>query len=197
VSYEIEDISAFNKLSSSGALNYGDTVTLLFDINDKVADVLAPQAIMQKAAYLIDTGFRERINENEEKSFMYFARLATVDGDEMEYTTDKDYSTLKGKLVKITFIDEKAKLTTESKPDNIFGEFNWNSKTFGSYTVAQDVKILDLAKCISFQSGKYKKIFPRRIDMVKIPKEKVLYAGKNEKGEISSLILDNLTNLCK
>ena len=37
--YEIETTEAFNKLSSNGNLNYGDTVTLLFGKDGQIADV--------------------------------------------------------------------------------------------------------------------------------------------------------------
>ncbi len=193
-SYEIGSIAAFNKLSSDGGIKFGDPVTVLFGKDDKIADVLTTVATDNQVAYLINTGLKENTNEKGEKVYRYIATLAMPDGSEIEYGTDKDYGTYKGKLVYFSFSGGKAVLTVKNPSNTLAGRFDWGNKTLGKAMLASDIKILDTARYEQYRIGKYVRIFPQRLDGVEISRDKILYAENNEKGKISVLILNNVTN---
>lgn len=193
-SYEIGNITAFNKLSSNGSLRFGDTITILFDKDDKIADVLTPSSTTIQTLYLIDTGLKENTDENKDKVYQHYAKLATLDGTELEYVTDKDYNSSRGKLVTVSFADGKAKLSASNSSYAIAGKFDWNNKTLGNNTLASDLKILDVADYSTNHIGKYASVFPQRIDMTEIHQGDVIYVQKNSNGQITSLVLNNVTN---
>lgn len=193
-SYEIGGIDAFNKLSSNGSIKFGDTVTVLFDKDGKIADVLTPDNKQTQTAYLIDTGLKEWLNEQNDKSYLHYARLVAVDGNEQEVITDKDYSAFEGMVVSVSFTSGKAKLTVIKLSDKVSGIFNWSNKTLGEYKLSDELKILDVAGYQDNRIGKYVKVFPQRINKVRINSRDILYLEKNPEGEISSLVLNNVTN---
>lgn len=192
-SYKIESGTAFEKLSSSGNFKYGDTVTLLLGKNNDVCDVLELDSEQTNVyGYMFETGTKEYIKSDLTKATTMYIKIVTADGKVNEYQTDRNYKNSENSVRKIVFTDGKARLENVSS-GNIQGTFDWNKKTLGDMILANNIKILDVSTTDSNEYGNYITVFPARLDGVKLLKEDVLYFEKNEKNQIESLILNNVT----
>ena len=196
--YEVSGKEAFAKLSSGGTCAFGDTITVLFDKDGKIADVVSATSDSEKSdgltAVLIDTGYRETANSQGESSYVYYAELMNPNGELMEYITDKDYTQLNASVVRVSFDSGKAALSRLSaKSNSLSGIFDWGAKKIGTDILAPDIKILDTVNHVDYTKGKAKKIFPQRLDGVKMDGISVLHLKRNSAGQITELILNNAT----
>ncbi len=193
VEYSIETIDAFNKLSSQGQFMVGDSITLLLGKDGKIADVISPlQSDENFVGYLIKNGTKEVKNSSNYTYNVNYIKLATVDGDVLEYEANKDYSSLKNLVVEVNFSNGKAVLNKVSS-SNLSGTFNWNTKKLGSLKVASDIKVMDVQTIDSDSNVNYLITYPQRINNVKLSSSNILYYSKNDNGEINSLILKDVT----
>ncbi len=187
--YDLEGSAAFNKLYSGGSFEYGDTVTLLLGRGNKVADVITPgQAADGVAGYLTETGTKSYSTGDITTSTNYYIKIVQPDGNEYEYITDKNYSDKVNSVVELSFKNGYARVVTATKSSGVSGIFNWDSKKLGSLKVSSNISVIDVA------DGAYTKLYGQRLDGINIKSDSVLYAGKNSSGEISELILNNVTN---
>lgn len=187
--YEIEGSAAFNKLYSGGSFEYGDTVTLLLGRGNKVADVITPGASADGVSgYLTETGTKSYSTGDVTTSTNYYVKIVQPDGVEYEYITDKNYSDKVNQIVELSFKDGYARLVSITKKAGVSGTFDWDKKKLGSTKLSRNINIIDV------DSGAYSKVYPQRLDGLTIKPISVLYASKNSEGEISKLILDNVTN---
>jgi len=192
--YKVESGVAFEKLSSAGSFKYGDTVTLLLGKTNDVCDVMTTAEAEESIfGYMYETGTKEYIKSDLSKITSMYIKVVTPDGRVNEYQTDKNYSNYKNSLRKIVFENGKAKAENVNTSNNISGVFDWGEKRLGDYSLASDVKILDISTTDSNEYGKYVTVFPERLDGVKIPVGKILYYEKDDKNRIESIILDNVT----
>ncbi|MBR4893421.1 MAG: S-layer homology domain-containing protein [Clostridia bacterium] len=192
VTYEIEGIDAYTKFSSLGTLKLGQAVTVLLGKDGKIADILSGGASFETIyAYALSSGLKE-YTVNNEKYTSYYISVATPDGNTYEFETSKTYDSLRGKVVKLTFKDEIATAQAVNY-GGASGLFNYQSGYFGNLKIAPDISIIDVKDTKVSENGEYLKIYPPRLDGVTIKESDVLYCGKNEKGEISSLILKDVT----
>ncbi len=197
-SYTIEGSSAFQKLGSSGEFLLGDTVTLLLGKDGGVADVVSSASASggTVVGYVIGSGRKEYQSGVTDTYSGYYVTIVLPSGEVRDYTTNKDYSAALNNVVKITFKDGNAVISS-SKPSvnrKLSGTFSWVQRTLGSYTVASDVEILDVGSTHANEASAYARVFPQRLDGVKISAEDVLYYELDNKGTISRMILDNVTN---
>lgn len=192
--YDIGTSQAFAKLSSD-ALEYGDMITLLFGKDGKVADVVTGKDTGPVTAYIMNSGLKETTNPNQETKKSYYIQVLLTDGQTMEYISDKDYEDYRGRLASLSFQNGKAAVKTINNPkSDVYGEFDWESKTFGKDKLAKDLMIIDVASYEKDYSGTGKRIYPNRLDGLDISRGAVLYTAKNTKGEINRLVLNDYTN---
>ncbi len=191
--YDIESSTAFNKLSSNGSVNYGDTITLLLGKDGKVADVITPSAKTQNLVYFVkEAGAKEfKVDNTSTKS--YYACLVAPDGTETDYITNTSCKSYVNAIVKVSFENEKAKLSRITDKYTISGKLDWDNKTIGTYDLSTDVKILDVYSTSSSDATLYKSIYPQRIDGVTLSSNSVAYYELDEKNKVSKLILNNVT----
>lgn len=190
--YELESAEAFSKLSSTGNVKLGQTVTVLLGKDGKIADIITNSVNSDAVyGYALETGSKE-YTLNTEKYLSYYIKIATPDGNTYEYETDKEYPGLRGKVVKITFSDSYAKPVAVSG-GGASGVFNYNGGNFGSQKLASNVSIIDVKETTVSENGEFIKVYPLRINGVSIKSEDVLYLNKNSNGEITELILKEIT----
>lgn len=190
--YNLEGSEAFYKLSSNGSICLGDSVTVLLGRDGKIADVLTGNA-QAVVGYLQSTGKKKFTNaEGGEYSSNYIS-VVTVDGEVLEYPTATDYSASKNKIVKVSFQNQKVKLNTLNTETAVVGLVDHEQKTIGTQKMADDIKILDVSTVDKLETGSYMKVYPQRLDGVNLSKASVLYAQKNENGELKTLFLNNVT----
>lgn len=194
ITYAIEGASAFDKLSSSGNFNYGDTVTILMGKTNQVADVITPNnANNDVYGYMFETGKKEFIKSDNTKYTNNYIKVALPNGGVYEYIADKDYESSKNSIVKLTFADGVARATIQQNQSQFYGEFNWSGKKLGKYKLASDIDILDVTTLNKNDAGDYTTVFPQRIDGVTVSQSSVLFAETNKNNEITTLILNDVT----
>jgi len=194
VTYALEGVNAFSKLSSNGVFNYGDTVTLLLGKSGDVADVLTNSSKADKIyGFLTATGTKETIISGTSVKKPY-VKVILPSGEVCEFITNKDYKNSKNSVVSVTLDDGIATISTKVPDFNISGEFDWNSKKLGSNTLANDVKILEVSTTQLNETALTAKVFPQRLDGITLSKNSVLYASKNSDGYVDEIILEDITN---
>lgn len=193
-SYEVESVSAFDKLSSGGQFSLGDTVTLLIGKDGGVADVISPgDATYVTYGYLIDTGTKEFENASGDTFTANYARVATASGDEFEYRTNKDYKDYLSKVVSVRLTDGIATLTHERSKDDLRGEFDAQALQIGTTELSSDVKILDVMNSDISYSSLYTTVFKQRLDGVNFTSGSVLFYTTDSSGKVDQLFLNDLT----
>ena len=193
VSYTLESAAAFNKLSSSGTLEYGDTITVMLGKSNQIADVFTSLPTSSVYGYLLSAGTKEFTAADQQKYVNNSINVVLTDGKTYEYTSDKDYSKLVNSAVSITFADGKAAVSAVRTQSAVSGLFAWSAKTLGGQKLAADVNILDAYVRDEKGVGAYAVIYPQRLDRLTIPQNSILFTNKNSAGEISDIILNNYT----
>lgn len=194
VEYEIESVAAFNKLSSSGNLSYGSSVTLLFGKDGKIADVVTTSSSSDDlVAYLTGTGKKTFENVDGENYTSRYVTMIRPDGSEVEFTTDIDYSNYINQVMKVNLGNGVAKLGAVSKQTSLTGTVSASKMTIGSARVADDVRILDVSSTNKDHGGNAVTTYMSRIDGISLGSSSVIWYGKNFDGEVDEIILNDVT----
>ncbi len=193
--YTLETAAAFDKVSSNGDCKIGDTITLLIGKDGQVADVMsATGSTSAVAGYLVATGTKQFTNADGDAYSSVYASLVCSDGNELEVITRNDYSTYINKVMNVKFNDGVASLSVAKADTNVYGAVDSDTLKIGTHTVAEGANILDITTNDSDdEPGAYTVTYLQRLDGVYVEANKVLYCKKNNKGEISDLILQNVT----
>ncbi len=196
VSYTIESVEAFKKLSSTGDFAYGDTVTLLLGKNGEIADVAsqAQTSASEVFGYLIETG-RKSTTVNGTSVTKPYARIILPSGESCEYITSKEYDSILNSIVKADFDNGTAKLTVIPPQSGISGRFSWISASgvIGNNELARDVEIIEVSTTEATEAGMAAVVFPSRLNKMNLSYSDILYAGKDSSGKINKLILKDVT----
>lgn len=193
VEYTLEGVAAFNAVSSSGSFNYGDTVTLLMGKSGQVADVISPSQT-SVTGYLTGAGNKEYTNADGGKYTSYYVTVALPDGSTGEYATGSDYSKWVNSVVTVNFKDSGATVTVRSSSKDISGTVNAAQNKLGTHTLAANVQILDVSTTDrEADAAAYAVIFPQRLDGVDISASDVVYYETDSRGDISVLILEDVS----
>lgn len=194
VEYSIESVSAFNKLSSSGKYNFGDSITLLLGKDGKIADVATQGAnnTSSLVGYVAEIGAKE-FTVNGKSTKDYYAKIVSADGTAVDYKMKTSSNNYKNSIVKVKFEDGYAKLSRVSEKADLSGIFNYENMTLGKHLISSNVKILDVYSNSSSDAGLYVSVYPQRIDGVFLSQNNVLYYEEDDKSRITKLILKNVT----
>lgn len=194
VTYKLESAEAFNAVSSTGTFRLGDTITLLIGRDGDVADVVDPDLTNDTViGYLTGSGSKEFTNASGQNYASNYVTVVTVDGSENEYNTSSNYESKVGNVVKVTFKNGSASVATLNHRTGVWGDVSYSSNKIGDTKVSNNVKILDVALADSGNVGSWASVFMQRIDGVDLDEDDILYYEKNSAGEITSLILDDIT----
>lgn len=168
-------------------------MTLLLGKDGEAADVISPSASNDDVVgYIIGTGTKEYNSGDVNTYKNFYIKIVQADGNSYEYVTDKDYSEYVNSVVKLNFSNGYARIATVSS-SSVGGVFNWSSKKFGSDKLSASVNILDVGTLDKSEGSAYTKVYGQRLEKTEIQEDEVLYADKNSSGEITSLILKNVT----
>lgn len=190
--YTIGHTNASSRLSSSGNIQYGDTITLLFGKDDNVTDVVSLNDNDKIYGVVTGSYLKDRVDENGNRLSEYIVSIIGTDGSVSEFSASKDFSGYKGKVVAISFQNGLANISGTNTNNNISGSFNWSNKTLGKYKLSNDIDIVDVCYDSDYSSAKGKKIFPQRLNGVTFSANNILYAC-TEDGEITALFLNDYT----
>lgn len=194
VEYSIESVTAFNKLSSSGKYNLGDSITLLLGKDGKVADVATQETSTSSSlvGYVAEIGTKE-FTSNGKSTKEYYAKIVSADGTAVDYKMKTSSSYSKNSVVKVKFEDGYAKISKINNNTSLSGIFDYENKKIGSKLISSNVKILDVYSSNSSDATLYTSVYPQRIDGVTLSKDSILYYEEDDKGRITKLILKNVT----
>ncbi len=191
--YNVEGVEAFNALSSSGSLRYGDTVTVLLGRTGDVAGVMTENDTTVQYGYVVSTGRKDFTNPDGTQYSSYYVRMAAPDGSENEYTTKNDGSEYVGRVCSVSFDGGSAQISLLRGQYSVSGRVNGSAMTVGNVSLAENVRILDTVRSPLFNTALYKRIFPQRLDGMTLNSSNVIYCSKNSAGEITDMILENVT----
>lgn len=192
--YQLESVNAFNKLSSSGRLSYGNSITLLLGKDGKVADaVMSEDATDEIAGVLVGAGRKTYENSNGENYISRYVSVCMTDGSTVDYETKSDYSNLLNSVVKISFNDGFAKLSKVSAQKNVYGVVDYVGMKIGSYSVSNDVEIIDNKTTDETRTSSVIRTYMSRLDGVELEVSSILWFDRNDEGEINKLILNDVT----
>ena len=184
--YSIESTQAAYDLSDLGAYQIGDTVTLLIGRTGGVTAV-ADSRSSGGVLYGVITAV-ESASYDDGKGGTYNARTVTVaatDGGSYRYQTD-NRSLEEGQLVRVE--PDSATPVTRLSETHLTGKVSGDGKRIGSYDLAGDVQIID-----TYESRTPIRVYPQRLAGVSLTGDMVRYYVRNAQGEISHLILDDVT----
>lgn len=195
VTYEVEGVDAFNDLSSSGSVSIGDTVTLLLGRDgEKVAGVVTLNDMSGTiTGYVTGSGKKSFKNSDGTTYQSYYVDVVAVDGTAYTYPTSTDKSSSVNKVCKITIKDGKAQVGSSISATSVSGAVSYSDLLIGNNRISSDVTILDVAKNVYSDVPLYTKTYMQRLDGMMLKDGQVLYAQKNSNGEISEMIVQNVT----
>lgn len=195
VTYQLEGINAFTKLSSSGSFNFGDTVTLLLGKSGDVADVATNSQLTDKVyGFLTEAGSKQTTVSGTAVTKPY-VKVILPSGEACEYITNKDYSSILNSAVSVTLKDGIATVSKNANNNDVSGKFTWSDaySKIGSDTVASDVEIIEVSTTTSYETATTAKVFPQRLNGITLSQSEILYAHKNSQGQVDKLILTDTT----
>lgn len=195
VTYNIEGDDAYSKLSSSGNLNYGDTITLLLGKSGDVAGVATNLTDETKVM-----GFLSAVGTKDTTIFgttvtKPYIRVVLPSGEVCEYITEKNYESYLNRAVTVKLTDGFATISPITQNHNISGKVSWESGigSLGSHTLASDIKIIETSTTQSSETATVASVYPQRLNGIKLSESDILYVSKNSVGNISEMILSDVT----
>lgn len=193
VTYPLEGVDAFSKLSSSGIFNYGDSVTLLMGKDGAVADVMDTASGDTKIyGFLQEVGSKATSVSGSNVTRPYI-KVVLPSGEVSEFITDKNYSSMKNSVVLVKLKDGIASASKISANHGVFGKFQWDKKTLGKFALADDIEIIEVSTIVSGENSTYASVYPQRLDGITLSESDILYVEKTPDGKIKSLILNDIT----
>lgn len=195
VTYQVEGVEAFNDLSSSGSLSYGDTVTLLMGKDGmQVAGVVTNTAAADSVVGYVTGAGKDTFNNSDGTTYTsYYVNIVTPDGTSYKYPTEYDKSGNVNKVVRASIKNGYAVISVLASSSALSGYVSCAKMQIGSRAVASDVKILDISSIAGSNTAAYAKTYMQRIDGVTLGTNNVVYYATNTSGAISELILQNVT----
>lgn len=193
--YTIESVEAFNDLSSSGSFKIGDTITVLLGRNGEIAGVVtADEGGTSSVVFVTGCGTKTFTDTSGSEYTGNYITVVHTDGTEGEYETSNSGEYYVGSVCRIEFDGGKALVQSLNSSGGVSGTASADNMRIGSTPVSGSVKILDTVQSnAAFDSAMSKRIYMQRIDGLTINSSDVLYCAKNSSGEITELILNNVT----
>lgn len=189
-SYTIGTSTATYKLSSQGGFADGDTVTLLLGMNGEVVDVVTAAESSSIYYGVVITSEKSAATSStttsDTTSVQVVITVACTDGVERTFYHDGSAQRT-GRVVTVT-VDQSGTTVKSLSEKALSGKVNASGTSFGDYSFADNVEILDVD-----DEGGYARIYPSRIAGVTLDKEDVRYYSLDENGDIDRLILNEVT----
>ncbi|NCB63036.1 MAG: S-layer homology domain-containing protein [Clostridia bacterium] len=187
-SYGIETSAAAYALSDLGTYKAGDTVTLLLGRDSKVVSVLSSSSASASGDICglvtsVAPGTYTDAGGND-----YTASTITItatDGNTYSYRWDKS-GFKAGNLVRVTTSGGSTQIKSVSSI-SLSGKVSGDGAKVAGYTFSGDVEILD-----TYESSAVR-VYPSRLAGVTLNDGAVRYYQLNTKGEISKLVLNDVT----
>lgn len=183
--YVLESSAVKYKFSLSGSIEEGDIITLLLGQNGEVADVMeASITDSTLVGVVLENGVKEFPDGTNSTTYSRYVTLVTTAGDVVTIDTSGTYSP--GRMIQVSY--QNGEQTIRSLTDKkLEATVSSNGLEIGSYKLADNVEIIE------FYDSKYQKLYPAEIANAVLEEGDVRYYTTNPAGEITSLILEDVT----
>ena len=188
--YTLEGTDVTIAFSSLGNIKESDIVTLLLGKDGTaVGAVKMDNYNTVISGVVLSTG--THLIQNSEGNYENSNYVTFVDAAGNTYDQDYDEGAVafsQYDLIQVLYQDGKASVSKLTKGTKDFGGYTFSSdgSKLGNVTLASNAKILD-------HDTNYKSINPVRLANVTISNDQIYYYDLNKNGELSNLILDNVT----
>ena len=186
VTYQIGSTDVAYRISSLSGGGVGQVVTLLLGMEDVAVGILTGEEVDQSYYGVVQSSNRSLITDNG-ADIMQTVKVLCTDGTVRSVRVNKNLNYPTGWLVSITSGPDGEVLTSIGEK-SLSGLFDAPARTLGEYKLADDVEILDTTA-----EGSGKTIRLERLDGVNLSNKDIRYYALNDQGEISRLVLDNVT----
>ena len=186
VTYQIGSTDVAYRISTLSGGGVGQVVTLLLGMEDVAVGILTGEEVDQSYYGVVQSSNRSLVVDNG-ADIMQTVKVLCTDGTVRSVQVDKNLNYPTGWLVSITTGTDGETLSSISKKQ-VSGLFSAANHTLGEYKLANDVEILDTTP-----EGSGKTIRLERLDGVTLSGSDVRYYALNDQGEISRLVLDDVT----
>ncbi len=189
--YNIGTSDCAVKFSSMGEIKTGDTVTLLLGKDGTVVDVLRLDELnVTVSGLILSTG--KHLTENAAGNYVNTDYVTFIDASGNKYDQDYDTNTIlfqTGDVIRIDFAQGKAAISKVEVDRGVLDglTFAADARTLGDIVLTSNVKILDIKDNQSIQ------VYPERLSGVRLSKYNIYYYELNDRGELTQLILSNVT----
>lgn len=186
VEYKLTGGTVKNQLGVSGGLTIGSVITLLIGREGEAAAAYAAAALSTQIIGVVTeygTGAYKAANGS-----VYDAPTLTLTGvDGQRYTVQTAQKLHVGSLVRVSYTAEGARVSSLNRNSAVLGKVNNEAGKIGQIPVAADIKILDTS------DKSAAKVYLSRLDRMTLSEKDVLYSEKNSAGEVSVLVLKEVT----
>lgn len=186
VTYQIGSTDVAYRISSLSGGGVGQVVTLLLGMEDVVVGVLTGEEVDQSYYGVVQSSSRSLITDNG-ADIMQTVQVLCTDGAVRSVRVNKNLNYPTGWLVSITSGPDGEVLSSIGEK-KVTGAISAANRTLGEYKLSDDVEILDTTP-----DGSGKTIRLDRLDGVTLSSGDVRYYALNDRGEISRLVLDDVT----
>ena len=186
MSYDLSE-SAATKLTAAN-IEYGETLILLIGPDGKAADFLLQSKVVFDVIGFVTAADKFVGTDADGKEFNgYTVTLITVDGSALTYEVRRNYSSMVGRLVKLS--NNNGEVGVTARPaSNLRGKVDAANLLLGDMKLAADIRIMEV-----YSNGAYDNTYLSRLDEVTINEGKVLYYARNSNGAISAMFLSGVT----
>ncbi|MBR5479320.1 MAG: S-layer homology domain-containing protein [Clostridia bacterium] len=184
--YKIETPEAQYKLSALSGAKIGDVTTLLLGMNGTVVSVIDSKET-NTVYYGVVQKCVQELDDNNGAAIKTKLTVACTNGNVQTFTLDREVEFTVGKLVSVSVSNGSIKVNSVGDK-SLSGVVSSGGTRLGTYAFADNVCIIDVSK-----EGDFVKIEPERIAGITFTSSAVRYYVLNTKGEISHLILNDIT----
>jgi predicted DNA-binding antitoxin AbrB/MazE fold protein len=191
-SYNFANSDITYRFTSMGDIKEGNVITLLLGKDGSVAGALnIDEYNVSYAGVILELG--SSLEETKEGFYKTVDVVTFVDATGAKHTQSYDKSNLflkEGGLVKVVYVDGVASVSELTLGSTSFGNniVNKDGNMLGNTAFASNINILDL------HDSDYVNIYPERLAGVSLEAYNIYYYELNSEGQISKLILNNVTN---
>jgi hypothetical protein len=187
VNYAVGSSDVKYKVSSSGNLRVGDTVTVLLGFDGVAADILPAAEFDGRFYGVVIKKLASIYTGGDGKSGAdYTVTVACTDGTEREYAAASSSIDV-GYIVECGYTGSRleAKSITSG---GVGGKVDKDASSLGDIPFSEDIEILDADR-----SGGYAAVEPTQLSGATLTRDNVRFYLLDSAGEISRLILNNVT----
>ena len=184
--YTIGTGDAAYQLSALGGTSVGDFVTLLFGMDGTVVGVLDGEEI-DTVYYGVVQDSEKIVDSSDGAVIKTSVTVACTDGSVQTFTSDRNTTYSSGQLVSVSMENGSTAIRKLSEK-SVSGTVNSSASKLGDLTLADGAEILDTSG-----EGCFVALEAERLSGCTLSKSDVRYYVLNEKGQISHLILDDVS----